>query len=75
MLDINIAGEVIWPVAAELQDKGVPFVFLSACTPLTPFPIRFAAALWLEKPLAQNRLLRHLSALRVSADEAILSEL
>ena len=63
VLDINIAGEMIWPVAEGLQRRGVPFLFLSAHTPLMIFPALFAAAPRLEKPLEHNRLLRHLSAI------------
>ena len=71
VLDINIAGDMIWPVAAELRHRGVPFLFLSALTPLMIFPTLFAAAPCLDKPLEQNRLLRHLSAMwGISADEA-----
>lgn len=29
LLDINVAGEEIYPVAAELKARGVPFIFLS----------------------------------------------
>lgn len=72
VLDINIAGEMIWPVAEELRRKGVPFLFLSAYPQLTVIPVLFASAPRLEKPLVQNRLLHHLSAIwGVSADEAI----
>ncbi len=63
MLDIDIGGEMIWPVAAELHHRGVPFLFLSAYPRLTVIPVLFAAAPRLEKPLEQNRLLRHLSAI------------
>ena len=63
VLDINIAGEMIWPVAAELQCRGVPFLFLTAHPKLNVIPLLFAAAPLLEKPLEQNRLLRHLSAI------------
>jgi DNA-binding response OmpR family regulator len=63
VLDIDIAGETIWPVAAELQHRGVPFLFLSAIRPLMTFPALFAAAPRLDKPLEQNRLLRHFSAI------------
>ena len=62
VLDINITGETIWPVASELQDRGVPFLFLSALIPLMKFPARFAAAPRLDKPLVPQRLLAHLSA-------------
>lgn len=63
VLDINIAGEMIWPAAAELQLRGVPFLFVSALTPLMIFPALFAAAPRLDKPLARNRLLRDLSSM------------
>ena len=72
VLDIDIAGETIWPVASELQRRGVPFLFLSALTPLMIFPALFTAAPRLDIPLEKNRFLRHLSAMwGVSADEAI----
>ena len=61
VLDINIAGELIWPAAAKLQHRRVPFLFVSALTPLMIVPALFAAAPRLDKPLVQNRLLRHLS--------------
>jgi hypothetical protein len=54
---------MIWPVAEELQRKGVPLLFLSAVTQLTAFPPLFAAVVRLDKPMEQNRLLRHLSAM------------
>ena len=72
VLDIDVGGVAIWPVAAELQHRGVPFLFLSALTPLLTFPKIFASAPRLDKPLEQNRFLRHLSAIwGVSANEAI----
>lgn len=61
VLDINIAGELIWPAAAELQHRRVPFLFVSALTPLMIVPALFAAAPRLDEPLVQNRLQRHLS--------------
>lgn len=30
ILDINLNGEAVYPVAAKLQDQGVPFMFASA---------------------------------------------
>jgi CheY-like chemotaxis protein len=63
VLDINIAGDMIWPVAEELRRRGVPFLFLSAYPQLNVIPVLFATALHLEKPLEQSRLLRHLSAI------------
>ena len=63
VLDIDIAGEMIWPAAEGLQRRGVPFLFLSAYTPLIAFPALFSAAPRLDKPLDKNRLLHHLSAI------------
>ena len=63
LLDIDIAGEMIWPVAGELRRRGVPFLFVSAYAHLNVIPVFLAAVPCLEKPLEQNRLLRHLSAL------------
>jgi DNA-binding response OmpR family regulator len=71
VLDINIAGEMIWPVAEELQRRGVPFLFFSAY-PQSVVPALFATRPRLDKPLDKNRLLTDLSAIwGVSADEAI----
>jgi CheY-like chemotaxis protein len=63
VLDINVAGEMIWPVAAELQHRGVPFLFLSAHMPLMIFPALFAAVPRLDKPMESIRLLRFLSTI------------
>jgi CheY-like chemotaxis protein len=63
VLDINIAGDMIWPVAEELRRRGVPFLFLSAYPQLNVIPVLFSIAPHLEKPLEQSRLLRHLSAI------------
>ena len=60
VLDINLAGEVVWPVAAELQTAGVPFLFLSALTRLIKFPEPFAAAPRLTKLVQGNLLLSSL---------------
>ena len=63
VLDIDIGGEMIWPVAEELHRRGVPFLFLSAVTQLMIFPALFTAVPRLDKPLEQNRLLRHFAAM------------
>jgi CheY-like chemotaxis protein len=73
VLDIDVAGEMIWPAAAELQLRSVPFLFVSALAPLVIFPRLFAAAPRLDKPVARNRLLRHLSAIWGSSAEAASS--
>jgi CheY-like chemotaxis protein len=63
VLDINIAGDTVWPVAEVLRRRAIPFIFLSAHPRVSEVPMLFAAAPRLEKPLEQNRLLRQLSAI------------
>ena len=63
VLDIDIAGEMVWPVAEILRRRGVPFLFLSAYAPLIAFPALDAATPRLDKPLEKYHLLRHLSAI------------
>jgi two-component SAPR family response regulator len=70
LLDIDIAGDLVWPVATELQRAGVPFFFLSAHAHRALIPAAFAAIPFLEKPLVESQLLRHLGALWADAGRA-----
>ena len=63
VLDVDVAGEMIWPVAEELQRRKVPFVFVSAYDQLPGAPPLFAAAPHLEKPLEEKRLVHELGAI------------
>jgi DNA-binding response OmpR family regulator len=63
ILDVNVAGEMVWPVAEELQRRGVPFLFLSAYPRTSIVPDPFAGILRLEKPFDPNQLLHHLAAI------------
>jgi CheY-like chemotaxis protein len=63
VLDINLAGELIWPVAEHLEHREVPFVFLSAYSQQAMIPARFASAPFLEKPMNHARFLHHLAAI------------
>jgi DNA-binding response OmpR family regulator len=49
VLDINLAGQLVFPVAERLQERGVPFVFLTGYGAGT-IPPRFASVPVLEKP-------------------------
>jgi two-component system, response regulator PdtaR len=57
LLDINLRGELVTPVAEQLRARGVPFVVVSAY----PSPGRMAAALAgapaVGKPIDERRLL------------------
>jgi len=63
VLDINLAGTMIWPVARELLSRGVPYLFLSAYSLQNMIPAKFASAPCLAKPLARDRLVRQLRAM------------
>jgi CheY-like chemotaxis protein len=56
-LDVNLRGETIYPVAAELLERNVPFVFLSGHTRVDIDP-RFLAVPLLSKPV-QPLLIEH----------------
>ena len=57
ILDINLAGELVWPVAEELKFRRIPFLFLSAYAKEFTAPMALTKIVRLEKPM-QERLLR-----------------
>lgn len=57
LLDINVAGEQIYPVAAELKARGVPFIFLSGYGS-AGLHADWAGAALIEKPFAPDALKR-----------------
>jgi CheY-like chemotaxis protein len=63
VLDINIAGTMVWPVAEELLHRGVPYLFLSAYSERNMIPAAFTSAPCLAKPLERDRLLNQLEAM------------
>jgi DNA-binding response OmpR family regulator len=63
LLDINLADEMVWPVAEVLRLKHVPFVFLSAFFQSNLLPESLVGAPSLAKPLDPVRLLRHLHSI------------
>lgn len=55
ILDVNLKGENVWPVATELRSKGVPFVIASGGH-VDPPPAEFAAVPLIEKPYTVDRV-------------------
>lgn len=55
ILDVNLKGELVWPVAEALRDRGVPFVIASGGH-VEPPPASFAEAPLLEKPYTIDRI-------------------
>jgi hypothetical protein len=58
VLDINLNGEMVYPLAEFLELAGVPFVFLTGYVP-TDLPERFRRFRRLQKPLHAEKL-RHI---------------
>jgi DNA-binding response OmpR family regulator len=63
VLDMNLAGEMVWPVAEALRSRNVPFLFLTACSAWNVVPPAFADSLCLAKPLEEHRLRGHLDSI------------
>ncbi len=55
ILDVNLKGESVWPVAAALRDRGIPFVLASGGH-VEPPPAEFADIPMIEKPYTIDRV-------------------
>jgi CheY-like chemotaxis protein len=55
ILDVNLKGEAVWPVAEKLRARGLPFVLASGGH-VEPPPPEFAAVPLLEKPYTIDRI-------------------
>jgi DNA-binding response OmpR family regulator len=57
MLDINLGGEDCFPVAAALQERAVPFLFLTGYDQSMSIPAEFSQARRLSKPVDERHLI------------------
>jgi CheY-like chemotaxis protein len=55
ILDVNLKGESVWPVAKQLRDKTIPFV-LATGGHVEPPPAEFGDAPVIEKPYTIDRV-------------------
>lgn len=62
ILDINLGGELVYPVAHRLRERGVPFVFASAYG-VARVPEEFRDAPVLQKPYAAEAITRAVAGL------------
>ncbi len=65
LLDVNIAGEEVYPVADELKARGVPFVFLSG------YGLRGLKGAWADSPFLVKPFAAE--ALAQAASNAVLA--
>jgi DNA-binding response OmpR family regulator len=59
VLDVNLGGEAVWPVADALVERGVPLVFLTGYG-ADIVPARFRSAPCMSKPVGLTELIEHL---------------
>ena len=57
ILDINLHGEMSFPIAEVLHTRGVPFVFVTGYEDRSIVPLAYRAAPRLDKPVADERLI------------------
>ena len=58
VLDINLAGTMVFPLALELRHRGVPLLFASAYAQDIPFPEELKNTPRLKKPFSEAQLIR-----------------
>lgn len=62
VLDINLGGEMIFPAADVLMDRGVPFLFATGYDK-SVIPSRFNAITRCEKPVGPDKVVNAMKAL------------
>ena len=69
ILDINIGGQSVWPIAKALRERGIPYVLASAnCGDPHAVDPAFTDVPCFDKPVSMPRLMAALVA--ISDDEA-----
>jgi len=56
LLDVNLAGQQVFPVADALAARHLPFIFLTGCDEAV-LPPRFAGSAILVKPVSADKML------------------
>ncbi|UVL86486.1 response regulator [Pseudomonas sp. B21-028] len=60
LLDVNLAGELVFPVAEILRNRGIPFLF-STGYGVSGVPGEFAGYPVLHKPFSESELLQRMT--------------
>src|SRR3546814_13816980 len=68
ILDINLAGEAVYPVADALAERGIPFLFATGYG-ATELANRYAGHNLLTKPYAEAALIDELLRIRPRTEE------
>jgi DNA-binding NarL/FixJ family response regulator len=62
ILDINLHGEMSFPIAEALSTRGVPFIFVTGYEDRSIVPMAYRSAPRLDKPVVDERLIEVLVA-------------
>ncbi len=57
ILDVNLNGEMVFPAADRLIERGIPVIFTTGFAPEEIFPPRFAGTPTLQKPFEPDKLM------------------
>jgi PAS domain S-box-containing protein len=68
VLDVNLNGEMIYPAAEMLADRGIPFVFMTGYGP-EGIDRRFGSVVAMHKPIEREKLL---GLFRVMSDKEVV---
>lgn len=63
LLDIDVGGTPVWPLARAMQERGCPFVFVSADSGHEELRTEFAGAALVDKPASTDELSRALQSI------------
>ncbi|WP_404384549.1 HWE histidine kinase domain-containing protein [Caenispirillum salinarum] len=63
VLDINLSGDLVWPVARMLRDRGIPFVFATGYSETIQIPPELADVPRIEKPVRPHHLVSAVAGL------------
>lgn len=67
LLDIDLGGEYVWPLAEELRQRRVPFAFISADCTADFLPDPYRRMVCLEKPATKHEIVELISELAANA--------
>ena len=72
LVDVNLDGEMSWPVAEALRDRGIPFVFTTGYDGATVLPEQFAKQKVVNKPFTVSEIEQALQALTATSSASPL---
>ena len=70
LLDINVHGEMVYPLADRLQSQGVPFTFVSAYSAIS-IPMKFRHYPLVQKPYTIDAIMEAVAAMLGNAPRSM----